>query len=597
VSDPLPSDPLPTDPFPTDADARFLVLALRHLDGIASPEEKRLLAEHFRSDAALRRRYVLLCHQIASLHEGLPAWGERAGLPPGDGRPAGLPSLPGTEAAANAIPSTGEPQRERELSPPVPVPLPPTTGFGWLWGHAASAYTIAAVLLGAGLLVSRAWDPSNGHSNQPAESAKAQTKSPLAPGAGGSEPVGPKPVGPEPVPGDVARLAGRRHSTSTAQGPAFVPQGPALAAQGAVLAAQSSVLGPYAPELPAPGDSARLIGQTLTRESGLRRIRYRSGAMVTLQGPFKFSVPSDGAGGLDYGKATVRVDNNCNYFLGVPFVTLICSGGEFGIDLDRAGDGWLEIFAGQATVWLHEKGMDATSRIVLGEGELAHLKRIESGTVATVIHDAGLAASLAKRLPPHGPRPAGAPAPAEAAFVRDRGPAEFSGNSPGPTDGPAADDGSGFATVFITHNSAAGHGGTSATMRTRFILAQFAPNIKVADLVPGRSTLQLRFVARTFVVCAIRLNGRSLPMPAQSLDGAVCQIGALVVRDGFFGGDRPNELEFDLRSADPRQFLPEGSLAARDSPLALSLEVWVPPSSLKPPTKPVAADGGAKERK
>ena len=84
---------------------------------------------------------------------------------------------------------------------------------------------------------------------------------------------------------------------------------------------------------------------------------------------------------------------------------------------------------------------------------------------------------------------------------------------------------------------------------------------------------------------------------AQSHDGAVCQIGALVIRDGFFGGDRPNHLELDLHSADPRDFLPDGQLAAKDAPVAFSIEVWAPPSAIKSPTKPIAAGDGTKERK
>ena len=67
---------------------------------------------------------------------------------------------------------------------------------------------------------------------------------------------------------------------------------------------------------------------------------------------------------------------------------------------------------------------------------------------------------------------------------------------------------------------------TNHTRGVRFSLSELLPHVNRADLVPGKCLLEVRFVARRFVVYAIRLNGKEVPLPEERFDGAVEQIGA-----------------------------------------------------------------------
>ena len=119
---------------------------------------------------------------------------------------------------------------------------------------------------------------------------------------------------------------------------------------------------------PAPRDGASLLGKSLIAESGLQ-IAYRTGAKVSLQGPFQFAVTSDKGGTLYYGKATVRVEKDCQFAVQMPSVKLTCSNGEFGVDLDRSGNEWIHAFRGRTTVWLDEGGQEAKRKIEIGENQ------------------------------------------------------------------------------------------------------------------------------------------------------------------------------------------------------------------------------------
>ena len=152
-------------------------------------------------------------------------------------------------------------------------------------------------------------------------------------------------------------------------------------------------------------DAADMIGKGLVLESGARQFAYGTGTKVAWQGPFKFAVPSANSGALFYGKSTVSVTTDSPFSLQMPGTLLACSGGEFGVDLDRAGKGWIQVFRGGATLWLPDSGgLDATKKITLGENESVRVRLGDNGCTATVIHDAGLAAALAKRMPPRLPR-------------------------------------------------------------------------------------------------------------------------------------------------------------------------------------------------
>ena len=200
-----------------------------------------------------------------------------------------------------------------------------------------------------------------------------------------------------------------------------------------------------------------------------------------------------------------------------------------------------------------------------------------AGCVATVIHDAGLAASLASRMPASGPRGG----TAASWFLKTRlVAAEITKRPPAATASTAEEVATGnlsALTLISTKNvpSVAGEP-PSYTVHKSFRLEQLAPRTLLSQLVPGRVALQFQFVARTaFMVCAARLNGRRVPLPEQRLDGAVRQSGAFLVEDGIVGAGGTNLLELDLRSADPRDELPEGPLTGENEPVAIIAEVWI----------------------
>jgi hypothetical protein len=49
----------------------------------------------------------------------------------------------------------------------------------------------------------------------------------------------------------------------------------------------------------------------------------------------------------------------------------------------------------------------------------------------------------------------------------------------------------------------------------------------------------------------------------------------LIVEDGIVGAGGTNVLELDLRSADPRDELPEGPLTVKNEPVEIIAEVWI----------------------
>ena len=355
---------------------------------------------------------------------------------------------------------------------------------------------------------------------------------------------------------------------------------------------------------------AGVIGKGLTSESGSGQISYGTRARVSLQGPFQFFVPSENRGALFYGKSTVLVGKNCNFTLQMPTIALTCSDGEFGVDLDRSGDGWIHVFRGEATLWLHDSGVETTRKIVLGESESVQIGQRGGGCVATVIHDARLAASLASRLPPRMPRQESAafaerkatdrlPAqtPPQAALARKQ---DIS-RPPGTAANTAAASEGGTSAMLILVSmpgSPSGAAGpTCRTFSTRFSLAQLAPRVNPSALVPGTSMLHLRFVAQGVVITAMRLNGQEVPLPEQRSDGAVRQVGAVMIRDGFVGGNRTDVLELDVRSHAARDRLLEAPVFGANPPVVVTAEVWTRNESMPAPPQASSAEGKAKRAK
>jgi hypothetical protein len=139
------------------------------------------------------------------------------------------------------------------------------------------------------------------------------------------------------------------------------------------------------------------------------------------------------------------------------------------------------------------------------------------------------------------------------------------------------DNGSTCTLVSTQDNSLSATGPRIHTRTTRFSLAELAPQVKPADLVPGRSMLEVRFAAHRFVMCAIRLNGKAIPLPEERFDGTLRQVGAVMLRDGFVAGEGINVLEFNVRDTEPGQVLPE--VLSGEGPLVVTAEVFAPSTS------------------
>ena len=73
----------------------------------------------------------------------------------------------------------------------------------------------------------------------------------------------------------------------------------------------------------------------------------------------------------------------------------------------------------------------------------------------------------------------------------------------------------------------------------------------------------------------MRLNGKDVPLPAQRLDGAVEQIGAVVIREGFVRGDRTNVLQIDMRKYGTRARPAPGHTRPR-RPVLVTADIFFP---------------------
>ncbi len=574
----------------------------RLLDGLHSVEDVARLNELLAADWDACRHYVayLEVHNRLALcdaiREGDTREGDTIEFSTGERM---LAARAGTAGGC-------EPPASRQLAdlpPPVADFVPSATAFGLLLRPVAFAYTIAVVLLGAGLLASWAWNAPARPLRRPAELAEA-------------------PVKPPPVPGPAAGGTG-----SATGGTGSASGTPAAGGTGSASGPQTGAAGSASGTLAA--GSGTFDGTILTNdERGSGQAVYRMGTRVSLVGPYRFYAPPDAHSAvLAYGRATVQVENGGKFTLQTPFTAVTCSGGEFGIELDRSGEGWIHSFGGAvglslhsfraAVLWFQGGARKAPPDLVLGRNESVRIRQQEGGCLATVTDDAGLAAWLARRMSPPGPLPAAAPAPAPApapaeavavwggrdsreptapgdspARVAHAGAPRLSGAAPGPT-GTSGGGVPASATVPVAWGLPTSSVGDGSTRRAVFSLAQFSPNVALADLVPGRSTLRVRFVARASIVHAVRLNGRDLPLPAQGLDGAVRQLGALVIHDGFVGGKGTNVLELDISSKDRRDMPPVEPISAARPPLELSVEVW----TQLPPAAAPAADVRAKQAK
>jgi hypothetical protein len=322
-----------------------------------------------------------------------------------------------------------------------------------------------------------------------------------------------------------------------------------------------------------------LIGKEISTEmaGGGGQIAYNPGTTVSLQGPFNYRVLTDTSGAMRYGRSTVRVEKGYNFTLSLPSIEVTCQGGEFGVELDRKGDGWIQVFGGAVAVQLLDIGAEAaraTRTMSLGANESLRFRQRDGVCVATASRDAQLAASLAgrmpPRLPPRLPLPSGGKEPMRVASAQEQDAVAMPGNAvPGAAE---AGDGSSLLLVSTQDGSLDPARPTSQIVTGRFSLSELAPHEKLEELVPGRKMLRLRFAARRFVISAMRLNGKSVPLPEEPLAGTVRQIGAVTLRDGFLGGNGVNILDLDVRSLEPEHVLP-AALRGTNRPIVVTAEI------------------------
>ena len=275
----------------------------------------------------------------------------------------------------------------------------------------------------------------------------------------------------------------------------------------------------------------------------------------------------------------MRVEKGYNFTLSLPSIQLTCQGGEFGVELDRKGDGWIQVFAGTAAMQLLDSGGEATrvSRTIsLGENESVRFRQSNGACVATVIRNAQLAVELAGRMPARLPPQNGGKEADPGRVGREQDAVAVPGNAV-PR---AARTGDNSSLLLVSSKTALLTRTANEQNCHRPLPVVGSPCRKRTtsrrNLVPGRVLLRLRFAVRRFVICAMRLNGNDVPLPEEPLAGTVRQIGAVTLPDGFLGGTGVNVVELDVRSLEPGQVLP-AELRGTDGPIVVTAEVILVP--------------------
>jgi hypothetical protein len=541
-------DPHPADGAPENSGRSFLDLVARYLDGDLAATQRKQLDALLAEDAHNRDLFGEICTQAYLLSSLLE---------------------PDLDADATLL-------AEESEGPPAGTTagrgLPPTFAMGFpslfssLTFRAVSYCVLAALLACGGAVAGWLWSTSRPHGVAVRKHQR--------------QPAGENP--------------GSRRQTHPVQLPMPSPADRNADLAGGSTPRQQTAGSPS----PQPGlmDAAGLVGNGVIAESGSGQLVYRTGTRVSLRGPYKFGVPSADSGALFYGKSTVYVTSGSPFSLRMPNTLLTCSGGEFGVEIDHSGEGWIQVFRGGATLWVPNSAMlEATGKIALRENESVRIRQRDGRCMATVVHDAGLAASLASRMPPRLSPQDGGNQPSPAALAWKPSATALPGSAALPA-ASETDARSMFVLTSAGNSPPDAPGATNYTRSVRFSLSELLPHIKRADLVPGRCVLEVRFIARRFVVYAIRLNGKEILLPEEPLDGSVEQIGAVMIREGFFGGDGADVLEFDVRNTEPGQVLPQ-VLDRADGPVVARLRVFVSKASLAAPPNPPSAKDNATEKR
>ena len=299
---------------PSDSSARWANLDSlldRLLDGLAGEEDIHQLNQLLSGDVEACRHYW----QYMGVHTRL-VWAD------------GLIKATVEPATASALTGWTEPTARCEPPEPLaPVPSPPLlmrlpSALSSLTLNTVS-YCVLAVLLVCGTAVA-GWLWKASHPKEVAAIEKA------------------------------AATGGREDGTP-GTGAARASQVPAPATRDAGTAGSSRPLQPQEIVI----DATKMIGQGIISEAGVRQFAYGTGTKVVLQAPFKFGVPNAKGGALYYGKSTVLVSGDSPFNLEMRGTVLTCSEGQYGVDVDRLGEGWIQVFRGEATLVLPGSGSGA----------------------------------------------------------------------------------------------------------------------------------------------------------------------------------------------------------------------------------------------
>ncbi len=241
-------------------DEQFFALALRHLDGIAGPEEEAALIELLRDNPDDRRRFVTLCRQIGMLHEsclsenGEEEWSGSDEL--------GIMSDELFAPKSELDPSSFVLHPSESLPPIVVAPsryaynTAPLTSFGGI----VLSYAVSAMLVGLALLGAWAYRTSPHYRSLAISPNGASVKDGTAP---------------QQV--YVGRVTGMKDCRWAD------------------------------PETIAYLGSAVPLGRKYALSAGLMEVTYDTGAKVILEGPCAYQVESRAGGYLGLGKLTARV--------------------------------------------------------------------------------------------------------------------------------------------------------------------------------------------------------------------------------------------------------------------------------------------------
>lgn len=134
------------------------------------------------------------------------------------------------------------------------------------------------------------------------------------------------------------------------------------------------------------GDNVE-VGRRIQLKSGLAKIAFTDRAEVILEGPADFSVVSEKAAELRYGRISANVfDAGKGFTIDSPGMEVLDLGTQFGFSVQQEGQGEVHVFKGEVEVKLKEKGKRASHSRLLTTHRAASLDS-QKGRIDTLRFD------------------------------------------------------------------------------------------------------------------------------------------------------------------------------------------------------------------